>query len=410
MPNFNLVLPRKIVFGSGRLAELGSIAAPIGRRAILVTGRGSLEKSGKLKNIQEQLDKAGIAWRHVTASPEPTAEQVIQLHSGVEDFVANLVIAIGGGSAIDTGKVLAALATNGGEPMDYLEGVGRGKTLAKPALPIVAVPTTAGTGAEATKNSVLGDEARTFKKSIRSDSMMPTVALVDPEFLADCPLPVIAMCGMDAIAQLIESFVSRGGSPLTDSLAREGLAVVGAFVAILRERTDTVAAESMAMASMLGGICLANAGLGSVHALASPIGAFFPSPHGAVCAALLPAAIELNAHLANEEEDTVLLDKYALAWQLVTGWVGPAMPQSSDPFGGESVFTGMIDNTFDASKRLVRFLASIKQGLNIPGLAHWGVTGDDFDRIIDNAGPGNLKNNPVELDRDGLAWILEQSL
>lgn len=410
MGSFNLVLPRKIVFGAGRLGELGAIAAGVGRRPILVTGRGSLEKSGKLKTVQEQLDKAGVAWRHVTASPEPTAEQVVQLHSGIEDFAPDSVIAIGGGSVIDTAKVLAVLATNGGEPMDYLEGVGRGKTIAKPALPIVAVPTTAGTGAEATKNSVLGDEAHTFKKSIRHDSMMPMVALVDPDFIPECPLAVAATCGMDAIAQLIEAFVSRGGSPLTDSLAREGLTAAGAFVPFLRDRSDASAAESLAMASMLSGVCLANAGLGSVHALASPIGAFYPSPHGAVCAALLPAAIEINAHLANEEEDLVLLDKYALAWQLVTGWVGSVMQPSSDPLGNETVFSGMVDNTFDASKRLVRFLASLRQSLGIPGLAHWGVKEDDFGRIIDNAGPGNLKNNPIDLDRDGLAWILEQSL
>ncbi|MCE5230627.1 iron-containing alcohol dehydrogenase [bacterium] len=409
MTSFNLVLPRKIVFGPGRFAEIASLAAPIGKRAILVTGRGSLEKSGRLKAVQERLDAAGVAWRHVTASPEPTVEQVVQLLSGIEDFAADLVIAIGGGSTIDTGKALAALIANGGEPMDYLEGVGRGRAMAKPALPIIAVPTTAGTGAEATKNSVIGDEARTFKKSIRDDSMMPMVALIDPEFLAECPPPVAAMCGMDATSQLIESFVSRGGNPLTDTLAREGLAAAGALIQFLRDPKDAVAAESMAMASMLGGVCLANAGLGSIHALASPIGAFFPSPHGAVCAALMPAAIELNCHLANEAENTELLDKYAMAWQLLTGWSGGA-EQSADPFGGESVFTGMIDTTFDASKRLVRFLAQLKKAMRIPGLAHWGVTENDFGRIIDNAGPGNLKNNAVELDRDGLAWILESSL
>lgn len=410
MPNFNLILPRKIVFGAGRLAELGTVAAPLGRRAILVTGRGALEQSGKLKAVQSQLDAAGVAWRHVTAAPEPTAEQLVQLYSGVEDFAADSVIAIGGGSAIDTGKALAVLATNGGEPLDYLEGVGRGKKIERPALPVVAVPTTAGTGAEATKNSVIGDEAHTFKKSIRDDSMMPAVALVDPEFLPDCPPAVIAACGMDTIAQLIEAYGSRGASALTDPLAREGLAAAGAFMAFLRDRTDAVAAESLALASLLSGICLANAGLGAVHALASPIGAFFPSPHGAVCAALLPPALELNAHLANEAEDTVLLEKYALAWQLFTGWVSSTPAQSSDPFGGETVFTGMIDNTFDASKRFVSFLAALRRDLRIPGLAHWGVKEEDFDRIIDNAGPGNLKNNAVELDRDGLAWILEQAL
>ncbi|MEN6627920.1 MAG: iron-containing alcohol dehydrogenase [Candidatus Sumerlaeia bacterium] len=409
MLHFNLTLPRQVVFGPGRLNELGKLAAAIGKRAVLVTGREWIEKSGRLARIQEQFAFQSVECRRVVASPEPTVEQVTQIRAGLEDFPADLVVAIGGGSVIDVGKVLAALIANGGEPMDYIEGVGYGKSLTKPALPVIAVPTTAGTGAEATKNSVLGDDAHTFKKSIRHDSMMPAVALLDPELLADCPPAVAAACGMDTVAQLIESYVSLGSSPLTDVLAHEGLASAGALVTFLRDRSDPQASGAMAMASMLSGVCLANAGLGSVHALASAIGGFFPAPHGAVCAALLPPAIELNAHYANEMGNTELLEKYSLAWQLLTGW-GPSMQVSGDPLGNETVFTGMIDNTFDASKRLVMFLASLRDGLRIPKLSHWGVTADDFDRIIDNAGPGNLKKNPIELDRDSLAWILEAAL
>ncbi len=405
--SFELVLPRRIVFAEGSIEQVGSLAATLGRRAVLVTGRRWLASSGHLPRLEQALVEAGLIFQRIAAEPEPTCEHVEELLLELRRFNADCVIAIGGGSVIDVGKALAILLANEGGPMDYIEGVGHGRRFERPALPVLAAPTTAGTGAEATRNSVLGNRARTFKKSIRDDSMIPAIALVDPALLADCPADVAAACGMDALAQLLESLLSRRSAPLTDALARRGLEGAALLEDFVRDSADSHARAEMALASLHSGICLANAGLGSVHALASPLGARFPAPHGAVCAALLPAAVELNARLARERGQEDVLEKYAFAWRVLGDWGD--QPISADPFAADDP-TELIDSPFESALALARHLARLRQELGIPGLAAWGVIPADFDALIKDAGPGNLATNPVELDHDDLASLLAAAL
>jgi alcohol dehydrogenase class IV len=255
---FDWLMPQKIVFGDGRLAEIGELAAGFGRQVCLVTGGQSLRAAGHLERIAEQLDKRELQWLHLTIDHEPTVEAVDELAAQAAEFHPHAIVAVGGGSVLDAGKAVAALLTNGGQAVDYLEGVGCGRVLAAPSLPVIAAPTTAGTGSEATKNAVIGDRARTFKKSMRGDGLMPTVALVDPELTHGCPAAVTAACGMDALTQLLEAFASRRAHPLSDALAMQGLDLAGSLTRLAEtpgEGTDRrPLREEMSLAALLGGI------------------------------------------------------------------------------------------------------------------------------------------------------------
>ena len=273
--NFDWQTPRRIVFGDGRFAELGAIASQYGRRVALVTCGRSLRAGGRLDDLAAQFDRAGIDWLQLRIDHEPTVEAVDALTAEAAGFRPDMVVAMGGGSAMDTGKAVAALLTNGGEVLDYLEGVGRGRTLERPALPVIAVPTTAGTGTEATKNAVIGERARTFKKSMRSDGMMPVVAVVDPELTHGCPPQVTAASGMDALTQLLETYTSNRAHVMSDAVAREGLQRVAAIDrladGVLDAEQERTLRASMSYAALLGGMLLANVGLGAVHGLVSPL-------------------------------------------------------------------------------------------------------------------------------------------
>lgn len=387
---FDFVTAPKIVFGAGRFAEAGAIAAGLGRRVCLVTGGASLKRTGRLDALVAQFGKAGIERVHVKVTGEPAVEDIDEMTARARDFRADCVMAIGGGSALDAGKAVAALLANGGAAIDYLEGAGRGATLTERALPFIAIPTTAGTGSEVTKNAVIGDRAKTFKKSMRSDSMMAAVALVDPELTCDCPPEVTAACGMDAVAQCLESFTATRATPMTRALSTEGLRLARALPELMDRPEDPALRESMAMASLLGGICLANAGLGAVHGLASPLGAMFPAPHGAVCAATLPGVIRANARRAGKAGNARLLADYAHAESLLT-------------HGADSVHG-------DAPERLAELFESWIARMKLPGLAQFGVTCGDFERIASGARGNSMKTNPAQLTDEDLMEILAQAL
>lgn len=410
MLTFNFATAQRILFGGGRLAELGRLAAGYGRRVFLVTGGQSIESSGLLGRIDALFGEAGLPWSRARVAHEPTSEGVDEAVAQARQAQADVIVAVGGGSVIDTGKAIAALLANGGQTLDYLEGVGRGKHLTRPSLPFIAVPTTAGTGSEATRNAVLGDAARTYKKSLRSDWMLPAAALVDPELTRGCPPEVAAACGMDALAQLLEAFTSRRANPLIDTLAGLGLGMASSLPKLFTDARDEATYEALAAASLLGGMALANAGLGAVHGLASPLGAFFPIPHGVVCAALLPSVIAANARRAAAEGNRILLEKYAAAAiQLIENKYADGIPEI--PFenmnhgGGEA-----IEPALDVALSLAGFIRGLVLFLKIPGLAHYGITPADFPRIIAGARGASMTTNPVNLEDIELAQILLEAL
>jgi len=304
---YDLLLPRKIVFGAGRRREIGILAKPLGNRAILVIGSRTLEKLGIVQQLIGDLEESGISILTTkTISHEPETSDVDQLIDRLRSSLLphDFVIALGGGAALDLGKAAAALLPQSIQDApitDYLEGVGQGLKLESAPLPIIAVPTTAGTGAEATKNAVISSYSPPFKKSLRDDRMMPSVALIDPELSLHCPAKVTAESGMDAVTQLFESYVSRRHQPLIDALIEQGLPLAfDALPKLAKCPEDLEARCKMAYAALLSGIALANAGLGMAHGIAPALGVHCRVSHGAACALMLPSTLRTNAEVCSE--------------------------------------------------------------------------------------------------------------
>ncbi len=298
---YEFLAPRKIVFGWGRRREIGALAASLGRRAFVVTGSRSLERTGALAELLQLVRAAGIETLHVASiSHEPEVSDVDALAAdlaGRGAAAGDMLIGIGGGSAIDLAKAAAAMATNrqSSSVADYLEGVGRGLQITAPPLPMLAIPTTAGTGSEATKNAVISSYHPPFKKSLRSEAMVPQIVLVDPELTTSAPPDVTAHTGMDAITQLIESYLSRHAKPIPQALAIQGLQLAApALPTAVKDGANRPAREAMAHAALLSGLALANSGLGLAHGVAAALGAECRVSHGLACAVMLPAALRIN--------------------------------------------------------------------------------------------------------------------
>src|SRR5688572_8867606 len=288
---FQFATATKIVFGAGALTELPRLVRGFGDRAWLVLGQS--QRHGPA--VRSLLVGAGVSVEVASVSGEPTVEDVLAIVAAARAGRAELVVGVGGGSVLDAAKAVAALLANPGDPLDFLEVVGRGRPLAHTPLPFVAVPTTAGTGAEVTKNAVLASTRHAVKVSLRSDSMLPRVALVDPELTLSLPPALTAATGLDALTQVIEPFVSSQSNPITDALSRDWTARGSrALRRASRDGSDRQARSYMALVSLFGGLSLANAKLGAVHGFAGPIGGMFTAPHGAVCARLLPEVVERN--------------------------------------------------------------------------------------------------------------------
>ncbi|WP_437202201.1 iron-containing alcohol dehydrogenase [Planctomicrobium sp. SH664] len=303
---FNLLLPRQVTFGWGRRVELGTLARGLGSRVFLVDGSNTLRKSPVWGEILSSLSSQNLAVEHLcTVTCEPTIADVDATTRDILRFQpasGDLVLAIGGGAALDLAKAVAAMATNsqGGSVRDYLEGVGTGRTLTADPLPVLAVPTTAGTGSEATRNAVISCHEPPCKKSLRSNLMLPSAILIDPELTVSLSPRQTASSGLDAITQLIESFLSRRAQPFTDALCLTGLdGAMSALETACRDPGNRAARETMAYAAFLSGIALANSGLGFAHGVAAALGALCNVPHGLACATLLPIAMRQNLQVAN---------------------------------------------------------------------------------------------------------------
>jgi alcohol dehydrogenase class IV len=379
---FEFATAGRIMAGPGRAAELPQVLAGLGSRVLVCTGADPARHAGLLAGLE--LPAAVFA-----VAAEPTVDLARAGAAAAREHGADVVAAIGGGSVIDLAKAVAMLLGNGGDPLDYLEVVGAGQKITQPAVPLLAVPTTAGTGAEVTANAVLASPAHGVKASLRSPLMIPRVALVDPELTVSCPPPVTAASGLDALTQCLEPFVSPRANPLTDGLAREGLRRAAAGLrAAYADGRDLRARADMAMCSLLGGIALANAKLGAVHGLAGVIGGTADVPHGVACAALLAPVIEANVTaLRSGPPGRPALDRYAEAARLLTG--RPA---------------ATIEDGLAWIRETVTLLA-------VPGLAGFGLRPDQADGVAAKAArSSSMQGNPVALSDAGLRAIVLQAL
>lgn len=304
--NFTLTMPRKIWFGRGEFARLPAIAAELGRCALIVCGASQRRRAEELVVTLQAAGVSSVVYGEVVG--EPTPDHVQAAAALAREARCDVVIGLGGGSAMDAAKATAAMATNEGSVIEYLENIGTGAKITQAPLPFVAVPTTAGTGAEATKNAVLSDPRRGFKSSFRDDRMLAAVAVVDPVLCAGAPPAVTAASGMDALTQLIEAYLCKKGNPLTDAMALEAIpGVAAALPRVYADAEDLQAREKMSYGSLLSGICLANAGLGAAHGIAAPLGALLGVPHGLACAVLLRPVLSVNLPHVGEKASKLCL-------------------------------------------------------------------------------------------------------
>jgi len=387
--NFSISRLPRIEFGPGVLAKLPALARGYGTHVLLVTGHGSLKSSPFWPILTTGLKAQGASWLHLAVPGEPSPQMVDEAVRALRTEPIDVVIGIGGGSALDAAKAIAGLLKPGNSVMDHLEGVGPELPYAGPAIPFIAVPTTAGTGSEATKNAVLSVQgADGFKKSFRDEKLVAEVALIDPDLLATCPSAVIAANGMDAFTQLLESYVSSRAAPLTDSLAWGGMkAARDGLLALYADSGNATARERMAYAALVSGITLAQVGLGSVHGLAAPLGAFFPIPHGVACGTLVATATRINiAALHARDPDHPALEKYAQVGRLLS---------KQGRLDQEAAHAALID-TLDVWTRELR----------LTSLSHYGVTPADIPRVVANSRGSSMKTNPVLLEDSEIAAIL----
>lgn len=386
-------LPR-IEFGSGTFDNVASIAAQYGKRVLVITGANSFQATIHWNKIQQAFNDRNISYEVINVAGEPSPQLVDDTVSQFTNDNFDVVLGIGGGSALDAAKAIAGLLHVNRSVMDYLEGVGPEMKYTGPAVPLIAVPTTAGTGSEATKNAVLSKQGLDgFKKSFRDEQLVAEVAIVDPDLLATCPPDVIAANGMDALTQLIESYVSTRANVFNDALGISGMRAArdGLLPLFNSKGEDSDAREHMAYASLISGINLAQTGLGSVHGLASPLGAFYPIPHGVVCGTLVAAATEMNINaMLKREPDNPALERYARVSDVLcqrrhkdreTGW-----------------------------QALVDLLHQWTEALQLQRLSAYGLEEPGLDHVVANAFGGSMKTNPIVLAREELKAVLIERL
>jgi alcohol dehydrogenase class IV len=389
MVSWELTAPR-VLFGAGKLAEAPAEIAALGvKKALLVTGRSG-ERAARLA--------AALGARGIDASNtfhidgEPSVERVREGVALALEQGADGVVAIGGGSALDAGKAIAAIAANGGDPLDYLEVIGKGRPITRASLPWVAIPTTAGTGSEVTRNAVLGSAEARVKASLRSPLMLARLALVDPDLLAGAPAAVLAASGMDALSQCIEPFLSLRANPLTDGLAREGMRRSARSLARAVASPDDAggpeARADLAFASVAGGLCLAHAGLGAVHGFAAPVGGMWDAPHGAVCAALLAPVMDVNLRaLRARHAGAPVIERFTEVAVLLTG---RADARAEDGLA---------------------WIERLRRELRVPGLAAYGMSVADVPALVGKARlASSMRANPLTLSDDELGEIATRAL
>jgi alcohol dehydrogenase class IV len=382
---FDLATAADVRFGAGRISELPSATAALGiTRVLVVTG----SHPARADAVRAALAGAGIASTAFPVPGEPSVELVREGTALAAGSRADGVLGYGGGSALDVAKAVAVLAGTGSDPMDHLEVIGAGRPIERPGLPCLAVPTTAGTGSEVTRNAVLSSDG--VKASLRSPLMLPRLALVDPDLLVGLPRPVIASSGSDALSQLVEPFLSSRANPFTDALARDGMrrsarSLRRAWTHGLDD--DPAVREDLALASLFGGLCLANSGLGAVHGFAAAAGARFDAPHGAVCAALLAATVAVNHRALRERAPE-----------------HPALARLDE------VAALLTDDPSAHANDAVTWLDALREDLSVPGLGHYGVTEAEIPGLVEAAGrASSMRANPIELTPAELTEILHRA-
>jgi len=381
---FEFATATRIIFGPGTLREAGPLARELGRRVLVVIG-SDVSRAAPLLNI---LHEHSLASDIFSINREPEIAAIQQGVALAQRQNCGAVIALGGGSALDAGKAIAAMLTNTGELLDYLEVIGRGKALTEPAAPFIAIPSTAGTGSEVTRNAVLASPQHGVKVSLRSPLMLPRVAIVDPELTYDLPPAVTASTGLDALTQLIEPYLCSRANPMTDAVCVEGIRRAARSLRTAVERGRDIAARTdMALASLFGGLALANAGLGAAHGFAGPIGGQFPAPHGAVCAALLPHVMEANLSALRQRQPAAdTLRRYDEVGRLLTG-----SPTATAEAG-------------------IEWVCKLVADLRLPGLSHYGLKREHIAGLVLKAAQASsMKANPIALTHEELAGILERA-
>lgn len=381
--NFEFATATRIIFGTGSASRLPELAAPFGRRILLVTGSSGARQT----RVTDALNEAGFELIPCPIHGEPTTHEAEAGARLAQQSGAQLVISLGGGSVVDAGKAIAALASQPGSLLDYLEVIGQGRPLEAKPLPFFALPTTAGTGAEVTRNAVLTSPEHRVKASLRHADMLPTLALIDPSLTLQCPPAITAASGMDALTQCLEALVSSRAQAMTDALCAEGIRRgVRSLERAVLDGADLAAREDMALAALFSGMALANAGLGAVHGFAAPLGGMFHAPHGAVCAALLAPVWQANLRAIRKAGTSAALEKFRLAAVLLTG-LPDAEPEA-------------------ACERL----HELTTRLRIPGLASLGVGEQDYEEISHKAAQASsMKGNPTHLEHASLVEILRSA-
>ncbi|QGY43707.1 iron-containing alcohol dehydrogenase [Maribellus comscasis] len=382
--SFEFATATRIIFGNLSVEKLPDLIASMGNNILLVTGKNTDRAEEVLSKIQKRDCRIAI----FSVESEPTTTIIDEGINLARVEGCNLVVGLGGGSVIDSAKAIAAMVPNKGELLDYLEVIGQGKALVDDPLPCIAVPTTSGTGAEVTKNSVIKSVEHNVKVSLRSSKMYPDVALVDPVLTHSMSPELTASTGVDALTHLLETFVSNQANPFVDLLCREGMERISTSLErAYKNGEDAKARENMSMASMLGGMALANVKLGAVHGFAGPMGGMFSVAHGAVCACLLPPVMEVNIKAIKEQNEVERLKKYDVLAKILTG---DRIAHAEDAIG---------------------WVNALIKDLNIPSLSKFGLTTADFPELIKKAKvSSSMKGNPVLLDDGKLMTILEKSL
>jgi len=382
--NFNFSTPQQIIFGNGRIGDLSFLMKDIGDRAFIVRSHSG---SG-FPELVRTLEEIGIEWIEFEVRQEPNLDLVTDAVVAAQKYECDFVVSIGGGSVIDTGKIVSVMQTNHGSIMDYLEVVGKCKTLNNPAIPHIAIPTTAGTGTEVTRNAVLDIPEKKTKVSMRSNYLFPKMACIDPELTISVPSTTTAFSGMDAFIQVIEPFVSKRKNYLTDMFCRDGIRLATDYlIRAFQNGEDRVARTNMSWVSLLGGLCLTNSGLGAVHGFAGPIGGMFHVPHGAICASLLPSVMYVNNNaLRRRDSEKETISRFKEIIQIVT----------KNP-----------DSTFEVG---IEWFKELNLKLQIPSLSGLGINKENFSEIIDRAEQSSsMKSNSIQLNRDELWQILEMA-
>lgn len=381
---FEFMTSARVIFGKGTVHEVGDLAASLGRKVLIIMGSGKVS----VDVLLESLKCKDMAWQifHVTGEPDVTT--VVAGLEIAKRHACDMVIGFGGGSILDVSKAIAALLSNEGTLLDYLEVVGKGLQTSLPSAPLIAIPTTAGTGSEVTRNAVITSPEHKVKVSMRSAHMIPRIALVDPGLTYSMSPAVTASTGMDALTQVIEAYTSKLANPMTDALAKEGIKRgARSLRQAYRDGQDAAAREDMAVTSLFGGLALANAGLGAVHGFAGVIGGMFAAPHGAVCASLLPGVMKANMEALQADD--------------------PASEYHERYQGVAALLTDQPDASIEMG---VAWVTETARMLNIPGLAGFGITRSDFSSIVSNSkGSSSMKKNPIVLSDESLNRILEEA-